>query len=131
IVPAVLPNDPLLATGFYHLKSATGSTRGANVINVWDDYRGAGVRVALIDDGFEYTLPDLASNYDSALDYDARDGDFDAYTTDPADEHGTATAGTVAAAAGNGIGGAGVAPEATIVGLRIGFGANGSVDQVA
>src|SRR4029079_12277820 len=89
-----------------------------------------GVRVALNDDGFEYTHPDLASNYDTALDYDARDGDFDAYTTDPADEHGTATAGTVAAAADNGIGGAGVAPEATIVGLRIGFGSNGSVDQI-
>lgn len=129
IVPQVTYNDPLLS-GYWHLWSATGSSKGVNVANVWDDYRGAGVKVAVIDDGIDYLHPDLAPNYDASLDYDTRNRDFDAYASDPTDKHGTAVAGVIAAALDNGIGGAGVAPEATLVGYRIGYGSNGSLSQI-
>jgi hypothetical protein len=66
----------------------------------------------------------------SDLDYDTRDLDADAFPGDPATEHGTAVSGVIAAALNNGTGGAGVAPEAGLVGYRIGFGANGTLEQI-
>ena len=121
--------DPLLA-GFWHLKDTGGATKGANVVRVWDDYRGAGVSVAVIDDGFDYTHPDLAANYAGNLDYDAVGLDADAYSSGASDRHGTTVAGVIAASLDNAIGGSGVAPEATLVGYRIGFGASGSLAQI-
>ncbi|MEO6437017.1 MAG: S8 family peptidase, partial [Tepidisphaeraceae bacterium] len=125
IEPAATHNDPLLS-GYWHLKGTAGATKGANVVDVWDEFRGAGVVIGIIDDGVEYTHPDLAPNYDLALDYDGRDNDFDADPSDPADRHGTAVAGVAAAALDNATGGAGVAPAASLVGYRIGF--NGSAE---
>ncbi|MEF8729709.1 MAG: S8 family serine peptidase [Accumulibacter sp.] len=123
-------NDPLLASSYWYLGDASGLVNGANVVRVWDDYRGAGVIVAVIDDGVEYTHPDLVANYRSDLDYDTRDLDADASPGDSSDRHGTTVSGVIAAALNNGAGGAGVAPEAGIVGYRIGFGANGTLDQL-
>ena len=37
--PAVTYNDPLLP-GYYHLGSATGSIKGINATNVWQEFRG-------------------------------------------------------------------------------------------
>lgn len=121
--PGLVPTDPLFGQQ-WHLQAI-------NVQSVWDDYTGAGVTVALIDDGVEYTHPDLAANYSTALDYDARNGDNDAFTSSSSDRHGTTTAGTVAAVQGNGTGVVGVAYEATIAGLRMGFGSAGGTSQIA
>ncbi|QKS30942.1 MAG: S8 family serine peptidase [Candidatus Accumulibacter similis] len=123
-------NDPLLASHYWYLGDASGAVKGANVQRVWDDYRGAGVIVAVIDDGVEYTHPDLAANYRSGLDYDTLDLDADPFPGNSSDRHGTAVSGVIAAALNNGTGGAGVAPEAGLVGYRIGFGANGTLQQV-
>ncbi|MBL8394876.1 MAG: S8 family serine peptidase [Candidatus Accumulibacter sp.] len=122
-------NDPALA-GYWHLWSAAGATKGANVASVWSDYRGSGVVVAVIDDGIDYTHPDLTANYAPALDRDTRDHDDDAYPSDPTDRHGTTVAGVIAAALDNAIGGSGVAPAATLAGFRIGFGNNGTLGQI-
>jgi subtilisin family serine protease len=92
---------------------------------------GAGVKVGMIDSGVDLTHPDIAPNLDVELScsfiFD------DTPTANPAEiangdcsnkaavqdlsGHGTHTASTVAAPI-NGIGIAGVAPEATIVGLK-------------
>ncbi len=94
---------------------------------------GDGVTVGIIDTGIDGTHPDLAPNFNAALsrnfttDIPAIDGaceaEPDQSCDDPAtvDEggHGTHVAGIVAAAA-NGIGVAGVAPDATLVNLRAG-----------
>ena len=92
---ASVHNDPSLP-GYWHLGGTGGATKGVNVTDVWDEFRGAGVVIAFVDDGVEYTHPELAPNYALGLDYDARDIDFDAYPSDPADRHGTAVAGTAA-----------------------------------
>jgi subtilisin family serine protease/Ca2+-binding RTX toxin-like protein len=126
--PMAAHTDPLLPA-YWHLGSASGSTKGINAVTVWDEYRGGGVVVAVVDDGIEYTHPDLAARYSTALDFDARDGDMDAYASSASDAHGTAVAGVIGATLDNGLGGAGVAPAVTLTGYRVGFGADGSLAQ--
>lgn len=92
-----------------------------NVVPVWRTYTGRGVSVGVIDDSVEYTHPDLNDNYNTQTDVDAaqRDDDPAPYWFD--DNHGTAVAGLIAAEANNQTGGVGVAPDATLSGIRIDF----------
>jgi subtilisin family serine protease len=89
-----------------------------------------GVRVGILDTGVDGTHPDIAPNFDLALsrnfvtDMVDIDGPCEyAGCVDPANHddggHGTHVAGTVAAAM-NGLGIAGVAPNVTIVNIRAG-----------
>ena len=75
-----------------------------NVLEVWKDYSGKGVKVGIVDSGVDFTHPDLAANYDPSPNPDE----------DRIGRHGTSVAGIVAAVAGNGLGGSGVAPGAAI-----------------
>jgi subtilisin family serine protease len=72
---------------------------------------GRNVRVAVIDSGVDAGHPDLAGQVQ------LRENFVDA-TGIPAEAHGTAIAGIVAARAGNGVGIAGVAPDARLMALR-------------
>lgn len=75
--------------------------------------RGAGVRVAIIDTGIDTDHPDLAGRTQLTRNYvDDDAGQF------RADRHGTQVAGLIAAAANNGIGIIGVAPEVELVALK-------------
>lgn len=80
----------------------------------WARTRGAGVTVAVLDTGVDYIHPDLAGRVDLGRDFVDRDDD-------PMDVqgHGTHVAGIVAAAAGDGFGIAGIAPEARILAVRV------------
>ena len=91
---------------------------------------GEGVDVGVIDSGIDGTHPDIAPNFDAGrsvnftTDIPELDGPCEvAGCVDPVDVdgngHGTHVAGTVAAAS-NGFGIGGVAPEATLVNLRAG-----------
>ena len=91
---------------------------------------GQGVTVGIIDTGVDGAHPDIAPNFDGELsrnfttDIPAIDGACEvASCVDPADVdeggHGTHVAGIVAAAA-NGTGTTGVAPDATVVNVRAG-----------
>lgn len=91
-----------------------------NIANVWEDYTGAGVNVGIIDDGVEYVHDDLFLNYNSALELDAAENDGDPAPGSAFDSHGTSVAGLIAASA-NGVGGVGVAPDASISALRLDF----------
>ncbi len=91
-----------------------------NVTTVWDEYKGAGVTVGVLDDGFDYLHSDLTKNYDRNLDYDFASNDANAYYGS-GDAHGTAVAGVIAAD-DNGSGAVGIAPDATVAGYRISFG---------
>ena len=129
-----VPNDPLFAKQ-WHLRN-TGqsfSTPGidAHVTTVWDTYKGSGVTIGIVDDGLQFTHPDLAANYVASLSYDFYDRDGDpspriieddpdtVYDDAAGDYHGTAVAGVAAAVAGNSIGVSGAAPQAKLAGLRL------------
>jgi subtilisin family serine protease len=72
---------------------------------------GRGVRIAVVDSGVDAGHPDLAGQVE------VQENFVDANPT-PAETHGTAVAGVVAARADDGVGIAGVAPEARLMALR-------------
>jgi Subtilase family len=75
--------------------------------------RGTGVRVAVIDTGVDTGHPDLAGRTQLTRNY--VDTNAEAFR---ADRHGTQVAGLIAAAANNGIGIVGVAPEVRLLVLK-------------
>jgi len=94
-----------------------------NIQGAWKMAQGKGVRIGIVDDGLELKHPDLARNAPRlSKASDSLHYDFNRNRENPApsreDHHGTAVAG-LAAAAANGIGGVGVAPRATLIGLRL------------
>ena len=133
--PLFVPNDPLYAQQ-WHYKNGAG---GVNLEPAWDITKGAGIVVGVIDTGItphsEFAgqlVPgyDFIADIDTAVDGDGRDadpndpgdwhdGECDFFGT-PADSswHGTHVAGTIAALTDNGVGTAGVAPNAKILPLR-------------
>jgi hypothetical protein len=72
---------------------------------------GRGVSVAIIDSKVEVTHPDLAGHF-------VADKNFLNAEATEAEQHGTAVAGIIGAGAGNGIGIAGIAPQAQLMALR-------------
>lgn len=117
-----LPNDPLI-TAQWHLKNSNSVRTHANLETAWNfgvgsTGRGSGIRIGIVDDGLETAHPDLIANVDAVNDKDWNGGDLDP-NPETYDDHGTSCAGNAAARANNGIGVAGTAPEATLVGLRL------------
>ncbi len=100
------PNDPLY--------SQQWNLHSINVESSWQDTKGKGVTVAVIDTGIA-EVPDLketkfAKGYDFVNDRDdARDDNG----------HGTHVAGTIAESTNNGFGVAGIAYEATLMPLKV------------
>ena len=108
----------------WHLRNRVSGEFDIDVVGAWSPaegpgYTGDGVRAVVIDDGFDYDHPDLRDNYNRR-----RDADYALGTDDPfgnrKNEHGTAVAGLIAAAA-DGWGAVGVAYDAEIVGYRVAF----------
>src|SRR5438034_4952243 len=101
---------------------------GANVDLISTEYTGAGVRVGLIDEGFDITHPDLAGRFDLADSYDPRDGAVTSIRPDSSSNvHGTWVAGVLGARGDDDFGMIGVAPDATLVGYYARFGLGGSL----
>jgi subtilisin family serine protease len=91
-----------------------------DINTIWNEYSGAGVTVGVYDDGVQFTHPDLNDNYNSALHFVYLGQVYNpAPISSVNDGHGTAVAGLIAAEAGNGIGGVGVAWGATITGVNL------------
>jgi len=78
---------------------------------------GAGVRVAVLDQGVDCEHPDLVANVDVASSVSFIDGEGPC-NEGPSGSHGTMVAGIIAAA-GNGVGIVGVAPDAQIVSVKV------------
>jgi len=72
---------------------------------------GRGVRIAIVDSGVDSAQPDLAGRVDVRRNF------VDAHA-DAIEAHGTEVAGIIGARADNGVGIAGIAPEATLLALR-------------
>jgi len=117
--PASPPNDPLFKHQ-WHLGAI-------QIPAAWAVSRGAGATVAVLDTGVAYEnrgryrrAPDLAgTRFVDGWDF----VDGDAHPNDEApragQSHGTHIAGIVAQTTGNGLGGAGVAPKAAIMPVRV------------
>ena len=86
---------------------------------------GDGIRIAIVDTGMETCHPDLAENVEDGASYNFNTNEW--HNADSADpylpwtlgDHGTSVAGTAAAAADNGTGGRGVAPDAILRGYNM------------
>ncbi|MBO9422760.1 S8 family serine peptidase [Labrenzia sp. R4_2] len=121
-----IPTDPLFINQWY-LRNTTAGEFDLNIVDVWDDYTGTGITIAVIDDGVEATHPDLSGNYSTIKDYDLANSS-ETITLGPSsqidlfdgDFHGTAAAGILGATANNGIGVAGTAYGSTIFGIKHG-----------
>jgi subtilisin family serine protease len=104
-------NDPLFGRqwGLTQINAPTAWQRGAT---------GAGVTIAIVDSGVDLNHPDLSSKLVAGADFQAGKRDC---PPGPQDEngHGTHVAGIAAAITNNGIGGAGTAPDAKIMPVRV------------
>lgn len=109
-------NDPLRSSQ-WHLPMIGAAT-------AWDSVQGVGVNIAIVDDGVEYTHPDLNGNARTSLDIDLNGGDNDASHGEAVDPdmpvgHGTIVAGIAAADGNDNTGTVGVAYAAGLVGVRL------------
>ncbi len=127
--------DPLFAEQ-WHLAntgqtafSGTAGVAGADLqMNqaIDNSRNGRGVRLAVVDSGLEICHPDLAANVEPGRSYNfghaLRAGALatDPFNMDLFGDHGTSVAGVAAAAANNGAGGRGVAPEVFLRGFNPG-----------
>ena len=104
-----------------------GNAYGANVDKISTEYTGAGVKVGIIDQGFDTTNIDLIGRFDLTQSVDPRDTGFTSIMPDgTADAHGTWVSGVIGASATNQTGAVGVAPDSTLVGYYARFGVGGS-----
>ncbi|HVU03327.1 MAG TPA: S8 family serine peptidase [Polyangiaceae bacterium] len=138
---AAPPNDPLFSYQWHY--------QDISMLDAWDATKGSGAIVAVLDTGAKKSHPDfknadqssqLLPGYDMiddpriAADGDGRDSDSD----DPGDRelvtdsswHGTHVAGTVAAATDNGVGCAGIAPQAKLLPVRVLGVGGGTIDDI-
>ena len=117
-----LPNDPLLSSQWY-LRNTTAGQLDLSLFAVWNPtegpaYTGAGILNVVVGDGFDYTHPDIAPNYDTTLDFDyVGANDFDPFGT-ATDLRGTTLLGILGGAANNG-GMVGVAFGSQMIGYRV------------
>ncbi|XP_019624277.1 PREDICTED: proprotein convertase subtilisin/kexin type 7-like [Branchiostoma belcheri] len=106
----------------WHLHNRDSTGMDLNVLNVWKkNITGAGVTVAVIDDGIEWTNPDLRNNYSPEGSFDLNSNDPDPmpeFDTKGQNHHGTRCAGEIAAVA-NSVCAVGVAFHAKISGIKI------------
>lgn len=118
MVPHTL-NDPMIGDA-WHLDNVgqRGGLPGVDVgaFDAWTEVTGQGMLIAILDTGVDPDHPDL----DQLQGYDFGDTDDDP-TPDPeygGHGHGTAMAGIAAATGDNGIGTAGIAPDAQILPIK-------------
>lgn len=119
-------NDELWDQEWYLQDTRSNKALPKLDLNVLPLYRlgvtGRGVRVAVLDDGLEYTHDDLRNNYDPDISYDVNENDDDPlprYELSGANGHGTRCAGEIAMEANNRKCGVGVAFEASVGGIKL------------
>ena len=91
--------------------------------------RGNGIVIGIVDDSLQWKHPDLADNVIRELQWDWNQSDNDPSPYYYSDAHGTACAGVAAARGNNRLGVSGVAPEASLVGMRLISGPSTDLDE--
>ncbi|MCC6547862.1 S8 family serine peptidase [Candidatus Sumerlaeota bacterium] len=123
-----LPNDTLFPTQ-WHLRNTAQTSGGVagndvNIEGAWDSVTGAGVNIAITDDGVQVNHPDLSANCRTDIDKDLFSNDNDpSPVVANGDGHGNSCAGVAAAKGNNALGVTGAAYNAGIVGVRLTAGA--------
>lgn len=119
---AAAPISDAAISRSWYIFGDTSRNVSINIQSVWEDYRGTGVKVAVLDSGIDFTHGELAANYAQALDHDLvfDTADYDPARHAPLDAHGTQVAGVIGAD-DNGLLSVGVAPDVTLVGLAIDY----------
>ena len=128
--PTTTPNYSISDNG-YDLQNYL---RYLNIGDAWQNYRGDGVTVAVIDTGIDTDHPEFAgriseysynATYDKIVkDYTAADGGYDWSLVEDVVGHGTAVTGVIAAAM-DGQGTVGIAPQVNIIVIKAECDANG------
>ncbi|MGR6319532.1 S8 family serine peptidase [Micromonospora soli] len=124
-------NDPLSAKQW--------GLRQIHADQAWTTSTGAGVVIAVVDTGVDLSHPDLSGKLVPGATFvdcgptSCGNGDWRGPdgTADAGDEHGTHVAGIAAAATGNGVGVAGVAPDAKIMPIKVLEAGSGSFADIA
>ena len=88
-----------------------------NLSDVWDEYKGEGINVAVVDNEFHYKHPDLRANFNEERNHSYVSGQTVEWVTNEDNAHGTSTSGIIGAVE-NGIGMVGIAPEVTLYGFN-------------
>ena len=101
-----VPNDQYYSKAWHHTKIGTPTA--------WDNTRGAGVTIAILDTGVDSTHPDLASNIVPGWNFYSNNSN-----TADVNGHGTAVAGVAAASTNNTIGVASMAGSSKIMPVRV------------
>jgi lantibiotic leader peptide-processing serine protease len=115
---ASVGNPPFSGSGDFFFDLQWGHT-AIEAPAAWEQgERGAGVRVAVLDTGFDLTHPDLMPNINFELSRNFVEGETLQYGLPGPFSHGTHVAGTIAAAQ-NDFGTIGVAPEAELVLVKV------------
>lgn len=120
--------DPLLPYQ-WHLKNnnqyfasntpAAGSGIDLCMGDLWAaGITGAGVTVNVIDEGLEIGHEDLSGNVLAGKSYNFVTGTTNPTNSATTGDHGTSVAGLITASKGNGLGGSGVSPSASLVGYN-------------
>ena len=115
--------DPLAGCQWHLHNTGTlrpgGANQDINVLEVWDDTKGSGVNVAVVDNGMNHTHPDLNPNVVHERNHDYHDTNtFSDIFRPGRSAHGTKVAGLIAAL-DNDEGMRGVAPQANIYGYNL------------
>lgn len=133
---AVEPPDDTFFSELWGLSDPVTPDPGLAALDAWEETKGSGQVIAVLDTGVDLTHPDLVDNLwenpnPDLVDEDLHGFDFvdDDGNPDDYNFHGTHVAGTAAAVAGNSLGVAGVAPEAEIMAVRV-LDGNGSGNTV-
>lgn len=124
IPPRLSPSDPDYTEQWqWKNTGAHGCQVGADldIETAWDVTRGAGMRIAIIDNGIDLSHPDLRTGTAGGGHFEenglarARFRPRSTNSAFPVNEHGTLCAGMAVARVDNGHAGCGAAPEATLV----------------
>ncbi len=119
----LIPSDPEFRNQWqWSNKGQNGGTLGADVHieEAWDITRGAGIRIAVIDNGFNVNHEDLREGIGMVSGFYRENGNnattfFQGTAGMPVEDHGTFCAGIVGARQNNSLGGCGAAPESELM----------------
>ncbi|MFC4542391.1 S8 family peptidase [Halosolutus amylolyticus] len=118
------PNDPQFGQQY--------APQQVRADDAWDTTLGSmDVTVAVVDQGVDYTHPDLADRFEGDEGYDFVDNDEDPAPVVNSENHGTHVAGCAAATTDNAEGTAGIANCRLISGRALGSDGGGSLSDIA